>query len=148
MKVILQQNVSHVGEKYDVVDVSDGYARNFLLPRELAHRATAEDMKRTEERRAREEEKRQQEEVVRAEKIGEIHGMRINTTAPADEKGHLYAGIHVADVISLIEDKTGYTFPEECITYNDPIKEIGEHQITIHSHDSQALITIGVEKEK
>jgi large subunit ribosomal protein L9 len=134
MKLILIADVSELGQKGDVVDVSDGYARNFLLPRNKALKATegairtADDM-----RRVREETERQARE--QAERIAtQLVGTRVVLAAQAGDEGKLYGSIGVADVVEGIRKFTGVEVDRKTVVLGAPIRAIGLHEIQVRLH--------------
>jgi large subunit ribosomal protein L9 len=134
MKLILIADVSELGQKGDVVDVSDGYARNFLLPRNKALKATegairtADDM-----RRVREETERQARE--QAERIAtQLVGTRVVLAAQAGDEGKLYGSIGVADVVEGIRKFTGVEVDRKTVVLGAPIRAIGLHEIQVKLH--------------
>jgi large subunit ribosomal protein L9 len=134
MKLILIADVSELGQKGDVVDVSDGYGRNFLLPRNKALKATegairtADDM-----RRVREETERQARE--QAERIAtQLVGTRVVLAAQAGDEGKLYGSIGVADVVEGIRKFTGVEVDRKTVVLGAPIRAIGLHEIQVRLH--------------
>src|SRR5690606_8476573 len=102
MKLILTSDVEDLGKKGEVVDVADGYARNFLLPRKKAVKATEGAIRTAEElRRAREEQERQAKEE--AERIAtQLVGTRVVIAAQAGDEGKLYGSVGVAELLERI----------------------------------------------
>ena len=93
MKVILLQDVENLGKKWEVKDVSDGYAKNFLLPQGFVKPATRHEVEEAERLRA-EEEARAQKELTAVEKIAsQLDGYEVKITAPVGDEGQLYAAI-------------------------------------------------------
>ncbi len=135
MKLILTSNVPTLGEKGDVVDVADGYARNFLLPRQKAIKATEGAIRTAEElRRAREEAQRQAREE--AERVAtQLVGTRVVLAAQAGDEGKLYGSIGVTDVVEGIRKFTGVEVDRKAVLLADPIRAIGLHEVQIHLHD-------------
>lgn len=135
MKLILTDNVPKLGQKGDVVDVADGYGRNFLLPRGKAIKAT-EGAIRTAEglRRAREEAERQAKD--QAEKVAtQLVGTRVVLAAQAGDEGKLYGSIGVTDVVEGIRKFTGVEVDRKAVLLENPIRAIGLHEVQIHLHD-------------
>lgn len=134
MKLILTSDVDPLGKKGDVVDVSDGYARNFLLPRRKAVKATEGAIRTAEElRRAREESERQAKD--HAEKVAtQLVGTRVVIAAQAGDEGKLYGSVGVTDVIEGIRKFTGVELDRKVIRLEQPIRDIGLHEIQIHLH--------------
>ena len=131
MKVILLQDVKGQGKKGDLINASDGYARNFLLPRKLAKEADAGSIKQIEIQKESEafhiaEEKRKAEET-RAFLSGK--SIRFKTTGGAD--GRLYGAVTAKDVSEKIGSELGLDIDKRLITISDTIKTTGEYTVRI-----------------
>ena len=131
MKVILLQDVKGQGKKGDLINASDGYARNFLLPRKLAKEADAGSIKQIEIQKESEafhiaEEKRKAEET-RAFLSGK--SIRFKTTGGAD--GRLYGAVTAKDVSEKIGSELGLDIDKRLITVSDTIKTTGEYTVRI-----------------
>ena len=145
MKVILTNDVEGLGHKGDVVDVADGYARNYLVPRSLAVKATRGAMKQAEGlQRAREEAVRKA--VAEAETIiGPLAGQRVVVAARSADEGKLFGSIGIKDIAEAIEKFTGIGVDADFIKLAAPIKEIGLHEITVRPHpDVETTLTLDV----
>lgn len=145
MKLILTSDVETLGKKGEVVDVSDGYARNFLLPRKKAVKATEGAIRTAEElRRAREESERQAKEE--AERTAtQLVGTRVVIAAQAGDEGKLYGSVGVTDVIEGIHKFTGVELDRKAVRLESPIRDIGLHEVQIHLHsDVEFPITLDV----
>lgn len=145
MKLILTSDVSTLGKKGEVVDVSDGYARNFLLPRKKAVKATEGAVRTAEElRRVREESERQAKEE--AEQVAtQLVGTRVVIAAQSGDEGKLYGSVGVADVIEGIRKFTGVELERKAVRLENPIRDIGLHEVQIHLHsDVEFPITLDV----
>jgi large subunit ribosomal protein L9 len=145
MKVILTSDVAGLGHKGDVVDVADGYARNFLVPRSLAIKATRGALKEAEAlRRSREE--AEQRARADAEQIAEtLVGSRVVVAARSADEGKLFGSIGVRDVAAAIETFTGVKIEHQHIVLAAPIKEIGLHEVVVQPHpEVQFQLTLDV----
>jgi large subunit ribosomal protein L9 len=139
MKIILTADVPDLGMRGDVVDVADGYARNYLVPRAMAVKATAGAMRDAEKiRLARQEEAEKEKEA--AEAISEaLTGTTIVVSARAADEGKLFGSIGARDVGEAIAKNTGFEIPHEQIRLPGPIKEIGLHAVTIKAHPEVSI---------
>lgn len=146
MKVILLRDVPKVGRKYEVKDVSDGYARNMLFPRKWAEPATAERVKSYEKKVALDREKREGERESLKASIASLSEETIETTAKADERGHLFKKLRAIDVVRLIKESKSIEIPEECITLDAPIAEAGEHAIPLEYEGAKSAVTLIITK--
>lgn len=145
MRLILTDDVVPLGKRGDVVDVADGYARNFLLPRRKAIKANDGAMAQAEAiREARiEAERRAKEE---AEGIAtQLVGSRVVIAAQAGDEGQLYGSVGVADVVEGIHRFTGIELLRSQIELESPIKAIGLHEIVVKVHpDVEFPLTLDV----
>jgi large subunit ribosomal protein L9 len=134
MKLILTADVDPLGKRGDVVDVADGYARNFLLPRQKAIKANEGALAQAEEiREARIEAERRAKET--AENIAtQLVGSRVVLAAQAGDEGQLYGSVGLSDIVEGIQRFTGIELERSQIEVDKPIKAIGLHEITIKAH--------------
>jgi len=135
MKLILTADVDPLGRRGDVVDVADGYARNYLLPRQKAIKANEGALRQAEAvREARlEAERRAKEE---AENIAtQLVGSRIVLAAQAGDEGQLYGSVGTADIVEGIKRFTGVELKKEQVELAAPIKAIGLHEIHVKAHE-------------
>ena len=134
MKLILVSDVAELGKKGDIVEVSKGYARNFLLPGKKAIKATEGAIRTADElRRSREESDRQAKD--QAERIAtQLVGTRVVVAAQAGDEGKLYGSIGVPDVVEGILKFTGVEIDRKNIVLAEPIREIGLHEIQVKLH--------------
>lgn len=134
MKLLLTDDVTPLGKKGDVVDVSDGYARNYLLPKKKAVKATDGAIRQSEAMRlAREESERQAKE--QAERVAtQLVGTRVVIAAQAGDEGKLYGSVGVADVVEGIRKFTGVEVDRKAVMLANPIRDIGLHEVQIHLH--------------
>lgn len=145
MKVILTQSVDALGDKGDVVDVSDGYARNYLVPKNLAVKASDGALKQAESMRvAREEAARRG--LEEAEQLAEsLTGTRVVVAARAGDSGNLFGSIGATDVAQAIVKFTGIEIDRKIVDISEPIKEIGLHEVILRPHsDVSVAVTLDV----
>lgn len=131
MKVLLLQDVRGTGKKDQIIEVSDGYARNFLLPRRLAKEATAEALNSIEKAKAaqahREEVKREQAEI----KSRELKGKVIIVTARGGESGKLYGSVTADQIAEALKAQHGVEVDKRKIEQDEPIRAAGQSFITV-----------------
>lgn len=134
MDVILLQDVDALGEKGQVVSVSDGYVRNYLLPRklvELASSARIEEVRRRQEA----EGTRLERQAERAEEIAEMLSKTVITVkANAGEDGKLFGSVTAADISQEIERVRDVKIDKKKITLEEPIKEVGDYMVEMEVH--------------
>ena len=146
MKVILLQNVPKLGQKDDIKDVSDGYARNVLLARKLAKFVTFEDIKKAKNNK---DSKGQKTDLIQKKAEGlirQISGKEIHLKEKVNEKGHLFAQVHLKEIADAI-GTLGYDISEDWIVLEKPIKEAGEIIIQLKAYDQKGEIKLFIESE-
>jgi large subunit ribosomal protein L9 len=145
MKLVLTQDVPDLGHKGDVVDVADGYARNYLVPRSLAILATPGAMKDAESlRQARETAEAAAREA--AEQVAQaLADTTVVVAARSADEGKLFGSIGARDVAEAITKYTGVEVPAEQVRLAGPIKEIGLHEIVVKPYaDIEVRLTLDV----
>ena len=134
MKVILTNNVESLGAKGDVVDVADGYARNYLVPKKLAVKASDGALRQANAmREARIQAEAQELEAART-LAASLEGTRVVVAARAGDAGNLFGSIGAPDVAAAIVKFTGIEIDRKIIDIDDPIKEIGLHTVMLRPH--------------
>ena len=129
MKVILQQDVKGQGKKGQMVEVSEGYARNFLLPRKLAILATADainTMNLKEKARKAEEARLKAEAEATAEKLKE---RQVKLTAKAGAGGRLFGAVTTKEISEGLQKQFGLDIPKQKLVLDEPIKAFGSYQV-------------------
>jgi len=133
MKVILLDDVTTVGRRGEVRDVSDGYARNFLLPKRLAMPATAGNLKNLDHIRTQQDAKadriRSQAESVRAR----IEALVCEERRQASEEGKLFGSVTAQDLVDFLE-RQGVKVERRRVLLDEPIKALGEAAVPIRVH--------------
>jgi large subunit ribosomal protein L9 len=143
MKVILLQDVAKIGSRSEIVEVPDGYAMNQLIPKRMAEPATKANVKRVE--RLNEHKAAGKEAAVESFEtaVATIEATPITITVEANEKGHLFKAISPEEVV-VAAQAVGAVITDEMVSFTNPIKEIGEHQVTLTQADQTATISITV----
>jgi large subunit ribosomal protein L9 len=147
MDVILREHIENLGQRGEIVKVSDGYARNFLLPRKLALPATEGNRKHVQRERkiadAREAEEKKGFEALAAR----IQAVEVVLTRRVGETDALYGSVTTADIAASLADQK-IEIDRRKIQLLDPIKQIGEFKVPIKLHrEVTAEITVRVEKQ-
>jgi len=145
MKVILRSNVEGVGITGDVVDVANGYAQNFLMPKGLAMRATqgaanqAEAMQRSQELR-------DVKEQADAEELGQqLQAQTIAIQARVGQDDQLYGSVTTSEIAEAVQAQTGIALDRRDMSLEQPIRTVGTHQVDMRLHsDVRIQITIEV----
>ena len=129
MKVILQQDVKGQGKKGQMVEVSEGYARNFLLPRKLAIVATTDainTMNLKEKARKAEEARQKAEAQATAEKLKEL---QVKLTAKAGNGGKLFGAVTTKEISEGLKKQFNIDIPKQKLVLEEPIKAFGTYQV-------------------
>lgn len=132
MQVILKKDVQNLGETGDVITVKDGYARNFLIPKDFAEMATEGALKNREKNLARirvKQEKLHQEALAKAELIEKIGTLELS--AKAGESGKLFGTITTKKLCEEIKDKHNIEIDKKTVSINHPINKVGEYTMLI-----------------
>ena len=132
MKVILQKSVDKLGVPGDVVDVADGYARNYLMPRGLAVRASKGGVKHVESLRRAHTTKVSQAQAEAQEVADRLTASPIKVRARVGEEGRLFGSVTAAEVAEEIERQTGVKVDRRDVRLDEPIRSVGVHQVTVH----------------
>lgn len=140
MKVILLHDVPNIGRKYDIKNVSDGYARNFLFPRKLAQIATTQNIQVIEKQKKQHEQEKEIQKDILKKNIEVLEGLEISITKKTNEKGHLFAGINKEDVAKILKEQKHIDIPADIIELEKPIKEIGEYKIKVKDKEFILLV--------
>jgi large subunit ribosomal protein L9 len=148
MQIILQEDVEKLGTRGQLVDVAEGYARNFLLPRKLGLEATPGNMKRLEKMRAVFA-KKEATEKDSAQKLAELlAGVSLTLVRKAGENDQLFGSVTSGDISEALGAQ-GYTIEKRKITLVDPIKLVGEYEIPVKLHrEVSASVKLAVKKEE
>lgn len=147
MKVILLRDVAKIGRRYDVVEVPDGFAQNCLIPKKDAEPATPINLKKIEQIKNKNQTHKIEIDVEVNLLVEKFKANPLEIAVEANEKGHLFKGINVNDVVDSAK-KIGVHIPVDFLHIDEPIKEIGEFKITIKANASKLQIPIIVKANK
>ncbi|MGE5405928.1 MAG: 50S ribosomal protein L9 [Candidatus Saccharibacteria bacterium] len=149
MKVILLADVKGLGAKGKVVEVADGYARNFLLPKNLAAEATEGRIKEQQAQDKRNEQKREKEEDKAAKLKGIIDHKTVTIKSKCGEGGKLFGAITSKEIADALKSQYKVDIDKKKIEIKEPMKHLGEFPVKIKIHHSIiADITVVVEEQK
>ena len=134
MKIILLEDVKKLGKKGDVVNVSDGYARNMLIPKNLGVEATAGNMNSLKLKKAHEE-KAAAENLAAAEELGKkLDGSRVKILIKAGDNGKVFGSVSAKEIADAVKDQKGIEVDRKKIVMDGAIKTLGETQVKIKLH--------------
>jgi large subunit ribosomal protein L9 len=148
MEVILLERIAKLGQMGEVVRVKDGFARNFLLPRGKALRATAENRTRFEKMKSELEARSLTLKSEAAQVADKLDGKNFTVLRQASESGQLFGSVSPRDLVGLLADD-GFRLNRSQIAVNAPIKTIGQHKVPIALHpEVEISITIIVARNE
>lgn len=149
MQVILKQDVAGLGTRGDIVNVADGYFRNYLLPRGLGYKATkgaeaeAEAMRKASA--AKNEASRAEADKVAAALVPQV----ITIAARTDESGTLFGSVGAADISAAIAEQTDHEIDRKALQLENPLKTLGQHMVMTKIHSQvQFPVTVDIVSEE
>ncbi|HZO38215.1 MAG TPA: 50S ribosomal protein L9 [Methylomirabilota bacterium] len=147
MKVILLDDVSKVGHRGEVRDVSDGYARNFLIPKKLALSATAGNLKNLEHIKRQQDAKADRVKADAESLRTKIEALVYEERRQASEEGKLFGSVTSQDIADFLGTR-GVPMDRRRITLDEPIKALGEHSVSMRLHpEVVAQLRVNVVRE-
>ena len=147
MKVILLQDVKGKGKKGQLLEISDGYARNFLLPRKLAVEATADAMntKKMNDKAAAEKEAKERAEALEISK--QLRDTQLVVTAKGGGAGRLFGSVTNQEIADALKASAGINLDKRKIVIADPIKNVGTYTVTCKlGYEISAPLTVKIEE--
>lgn len=148
MKVLLKENVKGVGKKGEVVQVKDGYARNFLLPRGLAVDATEGRLREVREEEKQRLRREQKEEQEAREKASRWQGTEVVFTRKTGDGEHLFGAVTAAEIAQALAQK-GFPVEKKAVHLEEPLKRLGVFPVKIHLHPKVNVeIRVRIQQEK
>ncbi|MDO4483032.1 MAG: 50S ribosomal protein L9 [Clostridia bacterium] len=131
MKVILLADVKDIGKRDEIVNVSDGYARNFLFPKKLATEAKPGAIKEIEKKRAAEAAREAERRAAAEEKAASLKGKVVNLQVKCGAQGRLYGSITTAEIAVELEKQHGVAVDKKKIELGESIRTLGDYPITV-----------------
>ena len=148
MKVILLQDVEGLGKKYEVKDVKNGHARNFLLPEKLARAATKQALKWLSDQKEIIEKKAEAELKKAQASASGLDGSELNIVVKVGDEGQLFESINSQKIVEKLKEM-GFEVKKSQVKLENPIKEVGEFPVSISlDHNLEAEIKVIVTAEK
>lgn len=143
MKVILTQDVKGTGKKGDVINVAEGFARNFLFPKGMAREASSKNLQEIAKQKALDA-KKKADELEKAQELKKhLDGLELGIAVKTGEGGRLFGSINNKDIGEVLEKKHRIVIDKRKIEIKNPIKNLGKHPITIKLHP-EVTATINV----
>lgn len=147
MKAILLKDVKGQGKKGEIVSVSDGYARNYLFPRNLAQEATAQNLNSAQVKQEAAAHKKEMEKKNAQELAKQLENKGVVIKAKCGSTGRLFGAITNAEIAEALNQQTGLELDKKKVVLANPIKELGEYTITVKLYAGvQATIGLKVEE--
>jgi large subunit ribosomal protein L9 len=146
MKVVLRADVDNLGNKGDIVDVADGYARNYLVPRGLALKASSGSQKQADAMRRNREARDSREREAAQALAAQFEGRTITIKARAGAEGKLFGSVTSVDVAEAVLKQTGAEIDRRKINLDEPLKELGGVDLQVRLH-ADVLANLHVEVE-
>ncbi|MDD3614152.1 MAG: 50S ribosomal protein L9 [Candidatus Pacebacteria bacterium] len=131
MKIILLESIPKLGKKYEVKNVADGYAINFLIPKKLAVAATPQKIKEIENLKKQKEIRKEEEQKIFKEWVEKIKDTPLEFKLKTDKSGKTFGSVKKEDIIKQLEQKTGFKLDEKQIILEEHIKKVGDYLIKI-----------------
>ena len=149
MKVILQQDVKGQGKKGQMVEVSEGYARNFLLPRKIAVPATADAINTMNLKEKAKKAEEQRQKALAEETAGKLKECMVKLTARAGSGGKLFGAVTTKEISEGLQKQFGIDIPKQKLVLEEPIKAFGNYEIKARlGFEVVATVYVSVFEEK
>jgi large subunit ribosomal protein L9 len=150
VKVILREDVPNLGDAGEIVSVKSGFARNYLLPQELAYEATESSVRRLEQERERAEQRARRDYLEARRQASQLEELSITFQARAGEESKLFGSITSADIADRLKEQgLDFQVDRKQIDLDEPIKALGVHNVPIRLHaEVRPEIKVWVIKEE
>ena len=142
MRIVLREDVDTLGKKGDLLEVADGYARNYLVPRGLAMKATKGVVAQSESmRRSRETKEVRDREAAQAV-AAQLGSRAVEVKARAGEGGKLFGSVTASDVADALQASTGIELDRRKVVLDEPIRELGDAEVTVRLHPDVVVAVV------
>jgi large subunit ribosomal protein L9 len=146
MRIVLRDDVENLGKKGDLVDVADGYARNYLVPRGLALKATTGNQKQADAMRRNRVVRETRDREAAQTLAAQFEGRTITIKARAGGEGRLFGSVTSVDIAEAVQKQTGAEIDRRKLALDEPLKELGGVDVQIRLHPD-VVATVHVEVE-
>jgi len=147
MKIILMENMDNLGQKDEIVEVTDGYARNFLIPKNLALRATLGNVKQWKEKKRLIQQKKERGKFKALRIAEKLRGARLILEREIGEEGKLFGVVTSQDIVQEIEKRFNLEIDHRKVNLDEPIRVIGIRKVSLKLHP-EVEIDLEVEVKK
>ena len=150
MKFILKKTVDNLGESGEIVDVKPGYARNYLIPQDLAYEASAANMRRIEEEQQQSEERAKKDLLEAKRRAAQMEGTILTFHARAGQDGKLFGSVTSADIAERIVQKgLDFELDRRKVVLEEPVKLLGVSKVPVRLHPEVTVeIEVRVERDE
>lgn len=145
MKIILLKDVAKVGKRHEIKNIADGHAQNFIIPRGLGIPATPANIQKIEIMKIAGDIDRNVQETLLAKNLETLAELTINLSGKANEKGHLFAGIHKDEIVEAVQKQANIAIHPDFIMIDKPLKETGNHIVIIQAGGKKANLKLSIE---
>ncbi|MDD4802075.1 MAG: 50S ribosomal protein L9 [Syntrophomonas sp.] len=148
MKVILTQDVKKLGIKGQVLEVADGYARNFLIPQGFGEEATKTKLKEIQEKNVKDQKKKSEEKDKAQDLKARLHGKKVEIRVKAGAGEKLFGAVTAKEIADILQEDFGVSIDKKKIDVGEPIKHLGKYNIKLKIYPSvQAEVILMVAPE-
>ena len=150
MKVILKKTVDNLGESGEIVDVKPGYARNYLIPPDLAYEASAANMRKIEEEKQQSEERAKKDFLEAKRRAAQMEGTVLTFHARAGQDGKLFGSVTSGDIAErIVQKELDFELDRRKIVLEEPVKLLGVSKVPVRLHPEVTVeIEVRVEREE
>lgn len=148
MKIILLNDVPKVGQKYDVKEVANGYAQNFLIPKKLAIQATSGAVQEIEKKKEEERLTLEKQDKVLLESLSKLKGTTLTLKERAADTGGLFSSVDKGKIVSELKKQHNIKLLEKNIELEKPLKEVGKYEITVVIEDKKTKFKLVIEVQE
>ncbi|EGW38995.1 MULTISPECIES: 50S ribosomal protein L9 [unclassified Desulfosporosinus] len=134
MKVILQVDVKGTGKKGQVLEVADGFARNFLFPKKLAIEATTGNIQDISHKKELEDRRKEKEKVDAIELGGKLNALLIEVKTKTGEGGRLFGSVTNKEIVDALKKQHGFEVDKRKLDIKEPIKALGNYEVHVKIH--------------
>lgn len=149
MKVLLLEDVKKLGKQGEIVEVSDGYAKNYILPKKLGKEANKQVMNEWLQKKGSEENRKEQERLDAIVKVRELEKLTVVIKGKAGDGGRLFGSITSKDLVEALKKQHGIEIDRKKISLKDPIRAVGNYSIEIKLHpDAVGRLTLQIQPQE
>ena len=148
MKVLLTETLDRIGIVGDVIDVSEGFARNYLLPKKLAIQPTEGNIKRLEEKKVAYEKQQRELREQKEKLLATLAGHEVTLCRAANDEGHLFGSVSRRDIAEELQ-KAGFAITPDDVRLDEPLRRVDTYTVSVHlAADLKADVKVWVTREK